>query len=353
MTFPLTPASPFVDFTTKFTSAIGNAWRTAIAASLDGVAGGTYTPSSALTIGGSGMVVNPFVSANATIASGGTGLTIASGATETIANGATLTVAGGGTISLAAGSFPTNATLQANAGALIQIGANASIGVLTNGAIDVGSGANLLVFGTETIEAGGALQVTGTSVSPGTIEVEQWGLLQLDSGGELNALSNSTVILGGTNTLSGTTSLTGAMTQTSAGTYTQQGVRTKSGASGYDVERITTADPAGAGGTLTIADPRTEDEYQVVSSGLIVLGIPGGAALGTRVRFYIPQGSSLVVDFYSGSTATKIVRMNGSGSGSLGTPLSQQFASVFADFRLVSGPAWQVCASGGFFNSIP
>lgn len=57
MTLPLTPTSPFTDDQSVVTAATLNAWRTAINQALDGVAGGAYTPTSKIQIGGTGLEI--------------------------------------------------------------------------------------------------------------------------------------------------------------------------------------------------------------------------------------------------------------------------------------------------------
>lgn len=72
--FSPTPATPFVDDLTTITAATANAWRRDIARAIDGTAGGTYTPSVAVTIAGAGL--------SAIVASGST-FDLQAGATYT------------------------------------------------------------------------------------------------------------------------------------------------------------------------------------------------------------------------------------------------------------------------------
>lgn len=68
MTFPLVPSQPFTAFITTIPASVLNAWRTSINEAIDGTGGGTYLPSTPLTINGSGMVIDPL---SAYVRSGG------------------------------------------------------------------------------------------------------------------------------------------------------------------------------------------------------------------------------------------------------------------------------------------
>jgi len=58
MTFSLTPALAFTAKLSTITAATLNYWRTAISQAIDGAAGGTYLPTSAIEIGNAGLRVD-------------------------------------------------------------------------------------------------------------------------------------------------------------------------------------------------------------------------------------------------------------------------------------------------------
>lgn len=58
MTFPLTPASPFVDDVSTLDAATANAWRTYISRALDGANGGSYTLGANIVLTGNGFVID-------------------------------------------------------------------------------------------------------------------------------------------------------------------------------------------------------------------------------------------------------------------------------------------------------
>ncbi len=149
MTFPLTPASPYVAFTTVITSAALNAYRVCINEALDGTGGGTYAPMAQLVLGGSGLKLTGATALELDGTSVATqdagGIFNINGALN-VGAGAYLDVEAGGTLSVAG----TSASL-----ALVSVGSYGVVQVGSGGALTVASG------GTETVAAGGALNVLG------------------------------------------------------------------------------------------------------------------------------------------------------------------------------------------------
>jgi len=135
------PISGKVDDQTTISAAEANAIGVACASAVDGVGGGTFTPSSAITFGGSGIIITAAssFSANLTCSSGGS-LTVASGgtvrfqsgsngiiesgSTVTCNSGGHLTCSAGSVVSLAGGTtIPSGGSLTCNAGSTIALSA--------------------------------------------------------------------------------------------------------------------------------------------------------------------------------------------------------------------------------------
>jgi hypothetical protein len=312
MSFPLTPASPFVAFTTVITSAFLNAVRVSINEALDGTGGGTYAPGAQIVIGGSGLRADPFSGAvragtpSTTIASGSNnqalpqatiyvGSTIGAptsgtawipalgaliaytGVTSVTLTGCTLVAGpeGGPGLDLATGQavyfngallIDTNAGLAVNGVQMV----NGSIildGSTSNGSLTVQNGGSISVVG-GTVEffastalelaPGAHMTVGGTSGTPATVEFENYSTCTFDNGSTLTGASGSpgaTLAWHGPATFSGATTLSGATTQTA--------LFTRSGTNGRTALRyaVLTSDTA-----LTV-DPSSYDAILAQSVG--------------------------------------------------------------------------------------
>lgn len=173
MTFPLSPSSPFVSFTSVITAAFLNGVRVAVNEALDGTAGGTYTPSPQLAIGGAGLklfggtALELDATSICTQDAGGVfnfngTLNVDNAGFIEILNGGTLEVQNGGEIELDAGStlFVEGHINIAGANGQLLISSGGTLDVLLGGVLKIENGANLNVFGGLDIESTGALQVS-------------------------------------------------------------------------------------------------------------------------------------------------------------------------------------------------
>jgi len=174
VTFPLSPASPFVAFISVITANFLNGVRVAINEAIDGTGGGAYAPSTRIAITGAGLSADPFAGF------------IRSGDELGVDTGAKIDVLSGGAIDLESGAL-----LEVKSGALLQID-NGGIQVLVPGAvltIDAASGptaaALVHLYGEFHVESGGALRV------------ESGGLIQLISSSGFVALAGSNMLLEG------------------------------------------------------------------------------------------------------------------------------------------------------------
>mgnify|MGYP000122525934 FL=1 len=196
---------------------------------IDGDAGGTYAPSAAIVIGGSGVT---FSGANHHVSG-----------TLTVDNLAVISIADGGTVK-AEGSGGADITLSVVSNvATMSVGSGAVAKILAGGALDVY----------------GALTLKDTS-GPGSITAEDHTTITLASGATLAAASGSTVSLTGTTDVRGNLTLKasggpGALIQEAGTTTTLNG-----------------STAVGAAATITYATGATIAGLQTRTGGVLKSG---------------------------------------------------------------------------------
>jgi hypothetical protein len=298
MTFPLTPAMPFVAGQV-FPFTVANVWRAQFPNALDATGGGTWATVAPVNISAGSATwtfFNPVVIGN----SGS--LTTTSLSTTTLGGPATLnntfTVSSSGSVVVAANGDITvqasgDVNFESNSDLNIANGARANVlGTLSilgsTGIVEIASNANGYVRdgGDLTIEAGGVMRVTGTLIplSAGVIRIDQYGDLEVLSGGDLNLKTGSTTTVetGATFRIQGVTAniLSGgrlnvdsggdlrfaAVGATLSGTLTDSSTKTRTGPTTYDqatgYRMYRELDLAAWAGTTTISEGH---QYDVIN----------------------------------------------------------------------------------------
>ena len=277
MTFPLTPASPYVAFTTVITSAALNAYRVCINEALDGTGGGTYAPMAQLVLGGSGLKLTGATALELDGTSVATqdagGIFNINGALN-VGAGAYLDVEAGGTLSVA-GTSASLALVSVGSYGVVQVGSGGALTVASGGTETVAAGGALNVLGGIFVGAGGGISVNGASGNPASLLLGQYSTTSLASGGAFTVYGTETVESGGSlSVLSGGTLTTdepaynanpGANTIKLTGVPKSWGTATWGGSSytvsdGYNVSGVAAAS---WGFTVSFVRPMANANYSV------------------------------------------------------------------------------------------
>jgi hypothetical protein len=288
---------------------------------VNGDLGGVWAPSSAITIGGSGLAV--------------TGLLDADDADITIGHGRFLTVlgtAGGalGTVNVADGALVT-------LGGTTNISATGTMHVLTGGGkIVVDSGGAFEVNGalaltikagaTVTQEAGSTIDLSGqNNVKTGAfLTVRTGGTLSAETGTTISFVAGSVVTLAGTNAFSGTQTITGT-------THIGGTVNVPTGATfAFDNGSSMSA---GATAPFALANIVTCSNQVEFASGCVTT-VQSGAS-------FVTQSGATVT---RGATETRTARVILSGANALTEYRRGKSAAADATFDPSTKDIWQVPA---------
>jgi hypothetical protein len=293
MTFPLTPALPFVDNVSTITAATLNAWRTYISQAGDFTGGGTYSLTAPLTIaaGSSAWTFENDVRFDATGS-----VAIGANVTMTVEDTGIIDVDPGGLISLI-GTIGNLARL--NVGSLGKITVNSA------GLIEFESGSTLTINSGTVVNAtlsSGTVTLTGSAFVHGAAAT----LTHADTSVETHAdgstdtyQSGSSLVTnsGVTVTFGSAVSLNGNVTQASGATYTQQGAHTRSGNSAVTNLRVTSL--PSTTGTIT-ASQADIWEVPVGLAGPVVITIASEAAdFEFTIRQINPTTQAFQVDIHN------------------------------------------------------
>ena len=258
---------------------------------IDGDAGGSYAPSTAIVIGGSGVTL---LGANHHVS--GT-LTVDSLAVITIATGGSIKAEGTGTADITLATVSSVGTLTVGSGAVVKIQAGGALDVygsltLKNtsgpGSITAETGTTITLSSgaTMTAASGSTVNLTGDTAVRGTITLTASG-----GPGSLIQEAGTTTQLNGSTAIGAAATITYATGATIAGLQTRTGGVLKSGASARTIHRPTRL-LADANEDVTVADDSVRVRQNLTTSRIYTLRHTGT----------VPQAGEEIHSYRSGTT---------------------------------------------------